>query len=471
MGNMSWLTSSISTIISLVFLLYCPPSIQSFISPLLIPTTTTTTTSLTTAKYCRPTSSRLHNNNNNNENANAISKGIRLNKCFKKTHSRREADRLIGEGRVSINNVQVTTKGGSFVQPYVDEIKLDNEIVVGWEEMNYITKTTANSNNSNEDNTPPRGGNAANNRVTTTIDSPSRSSQSEVEEQDQERQHKFEYIKYWKPCGIICTTDVNIQHNIITELRTVDGYNKLTRIYPVGRLDKETSGLILLTNDGRVPNSSLRQQYKRPKVYEVQLNAPLTTQAEIRNVVQTLSNGVVITTETVRDGGIRKRLTAATNPCHVEPIYNNKNERHDDNVEVWWLRIILQEGRNRQVRKMIHAIGYSVIELERVSFAGITLDGLNEPGDWKHLTTKEMSIIHNMIQIAAKLELEPLSESSTISHKESKPTLSSYNDDDDYDASDRFVKYADDYNADDWNYNDDNRKTKNNNNDSIVAGW
>ncbi|OEU23474.1 pseudouridine synthase, partial [Fragilariopsis cylindrus CCMP1102] len=234
--------------------------------------------------------------------------------------SRREADKLIAEGggRITINNIPVTSKGGHFVIPYIDIIRLDQNLV----------------------------------------------------QESSSDQYKFEYIKYWKPKGIICTTDLTIPYNIINELQTVDGYNPTSkkRIYPVGRLDKDTSGLILLTNDGRLPNSSLRQQYKKSKVYELKLNYCLTGKQELQNAIDRLSKGVTITTETVRNG-IRKSLTALTKPCYVEPIYTDDNSGE----EVWWLRVVLEEGRNRQVRKMINTIGYSVIELERVSFADITL--------------------------------------------------------------------------------------------------
>jgi 23S rRNA pseudouridine2604 synthase len=342
---------------------------------------------------CSSSSSSLNNNNNDNSNDPDHDPapspqprppiGIRLNKVFKNTHSRREADKLIAEGggRITINNIPVTSKGGHFVIPYVDIIKLDQQLVQGWEELNYIERKQSIDTLEEQD--------------TPVIESSS-------------DQHKFEYIKYWKPKGIICTTDLTIPYNIINELQTVDGYNPTSkkRIYPVGRLDKDTSGLILLTNDGRLPNSSLRQQYKKSKVYELKLNYCLTGTRELQNAIDRLSNGVTITTETVRNG-IRKSLTALTKPCYVEPIYTTDDSNSGE--EVWWLRVVLEEGRNRQVRKMINTIGYSVIELERVSFADITLDGLQGPGCWEYLTSSELVIIQEMIQMNASTP--PLNES------------------------------------------------------------
>jgi pseudouridine synthase len=200
----------------------------------------------------------------------------------------------------------------------------------------------------------------------------------------------FEYIKYWKPTGVICTTDPTIPGNIIEEIRVHDGYDPPHRVYPVGRLDKDTSGLILLTSDGRLPNAALRKEHKRPKVYEVRVDPPIGPPGSHRanRVLEKLSEGVVISTETVRNG-VRKTLTAPTEPCRVEQLNDQ------------WIRMTLREGRNRQVRKMTRAVGHKTVELERVSFAGIPLEpGLRGPGDWDYLTGDELEIVEDMINIA-----------------------------------------------------------------------
>ena len=171
--------------------------------------------------------------------------GIRLNKVFKATHSRREADKLIESGRVSINGIPITTKGGIKVIPYQDIITLDGQIVHGWEQMNAIQNTN------HQD-----------------IDDQVEDSSSSLNTES------FEYVKYFKPLGVTCTTDQRIQNNIIDAIQS-DGYNPRHRVYPVGRLDKETSGLILLTSDGRVVNSVLRGERKQPKVYKVMVNGKL----------------------------------------------------------------------------------------------------------------------------------------------------------------------------------------------------
>ena len=172
--------------------------------------------------------------------------GIRLNKVFKATHSRREADKLIESGRVTINGIPITTNGGMKVIPYQDTITLDGQVVHGWEQMNAI------SNKDQQDLVDDQG-----------VD---RSSSLNTE--------SFEYVKYFKPLGVTCTTDQRIQNNIIDAIQS-DGYNPRHRVYPVGRLDKETSGLILLTSDGRIVNSVLRGEKKQPKVYKVMVNGRL----------------------------------------------------------------------------------------------------------------------------------------------------------------------------------------------------
>ncbi|VEU44249.1 unnamed protein product [Pseudo-nitzschia multistriata] len=297
-------------------------------------------------------------------------KKIRLNKVFKRTHSRREADRLIEEGRVSVNGKKVGTKGGFFVVPYVDEISLDGDLVEGWEEMNGVqaakTKTTTTTNPASA-----KTGGARNAETAPSGGKPG-------------GRGTFEYIKYWKPRGVICTTDPKIPHNIVDEL-AIDGYHPPHRVYPVGRLDKDTSGIILVTSDGRLPNAALRKEHKRPKVYEVGLDRPLERHGP---VLDRLREGVTISTETVRNG-VRKTLTAPTEPCSVEQLSDT------------WIRITLREGRNRQVRKMTRAVGYRTVELERVSFAGIPLEpGLRGPGDWDYLEGEELEIVLDMIEVA-----------------------------------------------------------------------
>jgi len=315
--------------------------------------------------------------NNDPDGGNGEERKIRLNKVFKRTHSRREADRLIEEGRVSVNGERVNTKGGFFVVPYVDEVSLDGKVVEGWEEMNFVVDNaySIKKPKSVKNDTSTRSSN---------INQAKKSNRKATTAAAAKRQSTFEYIKYWKPRGVICTTDPKIPHNIVEELE-IDGYHPPHRVYPVGRLDKDTSGIILVTSDGRLPNAALRKEHKRPKVYEVGLDRPISDPTRVLGELRT---GVIISTETVRNG-VRKTLTAPTEPCQVEQLTDR------------WLRITLKEGRNRQVRKMTQAVGYKTVELERVAFAGILLEpGLRGPGDWDYLRGRELEIVTEMIEAA-----------------------------------------------------------------------
>lgn len=200
--------------------------------------------SLTRIRGRIPLSLHSTSNTSNNE------EGIRLNKVFKATHSRREAVDLIASGRVSVNGEQVLNKGGFKVIPFHDVIQLDGRVIKGWEKMNVLDPHP-----DGKEGSASRGGEA---------EADSRSLQVE----------QFEYVKYFKPLGVTCTTDLRIHDNIIDSIET-HGYRPRHRVYPVGRLDKETSGLILLTSDGRLVNSVLRGEKKQPKVYKVMVDGRL----------------------------------------------------------------------------------------------------------------------------------------------------------------------------------------------------
>ena len=195
------------------------------------------------------------------------SSGIRLNKVFKATHSRREADALIASGRVCVNGLMVDAANvGRKVLPFQDVVSLDGTIIYGWEAMNAITGE--NGMTSKMDQCSHSDGNTHSNiNNYNAINNHQPLNSSELS--------SFEYIKYYKPLGVTCTTDSRIKDNIIDDL-IYHGYTPRHRVYPVGRLDKETSGLILLTSDGRVVNSVLRGENKHPKVYNVMVNDSLT---------------------------------------------------------------------------------------------------------------------------------------------------------------------------------------------------
>lgn len=285
---------------------------------------------------------------------------IRLNKVFKATHSRRQADDLIASGRVTVNDVPELTAGRRVV-PFRDIVRLDGYVVNGWEALNHVSA-------------PPKGGREKKKKIRS-------SSASAI---------PYEYIKYWKPRGVTCTTDRSIRSNIIDAIQD-DGYRPRNRVYPVGRLDRDTSGLILLTSDGRLPNSALRGQYKQPKTYEVFVDRPVSD-----DKVRALRDGVVITTQAQRDRRRPPPLTARTKPCVVERIGGGRRR----------LRMTLVEGRNRQIRKMIEAVGGNVVELHRTEFMRIRLAPLRGPGDWAPLSRDELGMVQDVIDRAEREERE-----------------------------------------------------------------
>ena len=167
------------------------------------------------------------------------------------------------------------------------------------------------------------------------------------------------YIILNKPKGITCTTERHIEGNII------DFVNHTERIFPVGRLDKDSEGLIILTNDGDIVNKILREGNDKKKEYIVTVNKSITS-----NFIRSMSEGVEIYNP------VRNEYTV-TQKCDVSKI----NDRT--------FKIILSQGLNRQIRRMCTALEYKVINLKRVKIMDLTLEGLNT-GEWRNLTSQEI---------------------------------------------------------------------------------
>lgn len=157
------------------------------------------------------------------------------------------------------------------------------------------------------------------------------------------------------------------------------GGGEADRLFPVGRLDADSTGLILLTSDGSIVNRLLRSSEAKRKEYLVVVDS-VPTEGQIRR----LASGVVITTVAQRDGKRAAPLKAPTKPCIVERTGGARGHE---------LRFVLQEGRNRQIRRMCSALGLEVVTLHRVGFAGITLHGCQSPGEWKHLDPTELRLL------------------------------------------------------------------------------
>ncbi|RYG04623.1 MAG: 23S rRNA pseudouridine(2604) synthase RluF [Chitinophagaceae bacterium] len=173
------------------------------------------------------------------------------------------------------------------------------------------------------------------------------------------------YILLNKPKGITCTTDLKDKTNI------VDFVNYKSRIFPIGRLDKRSQGLIFLTNDGDIVNKILRAGNKHEKEYVVTTDKPISLE-----FVQKMRAGVKIP-------------GAVTKPCFVKQEGPNR------------FRIILIQGLNRQIRKMCEALGYNVESLTRVRIMSITLAGL-QPGKWRYFTPAELTTINSMVAGSSK---------------------------------------------------------------------
>jgi 23S rRNA pseudouridine2604 synthase len=161
------------------------------------------------------------------------------------------------------------------------------------------------------------------------------------------------YLALNKPVGIECTTDRGVPGNI------VDFVAHRERVYPIGRLDKDSEGLILLTNDGDIVNTILRAENEHEKEYVVAVDRPLTPA-----FLEGMARGVPI-------------LDTVTNPCRIEAVGKNT------------FRIVLTQGLNRQIRRMCEHFGYTVRNLRRVRIMNVHLGPL-PLGQWRNLTPTEL---------------------------------------------------------------------------------
>lgn len=241
---------------------------------------------------------------------------VRINKYFSEMGycSRREADKLVEQKRVTINGA--VAEMGSKVS-YNDEIRINGKLVT------------------------PKGGDIVGNKK------------------------KHVYIVLNKPRGIVCTTDSKREKNNI-----IDFIKYPERIFPIGRLDKDSQGLIMLTSDGDIVNKILRAGNNHEKEYMVKVKYPIT-----KTFIHKMGNGVPI-------------LGTVTKKCFVEQI------------DRFTFRIVLTQGLNRQIRRMCEYLGNEVVELERYRIMNIDLDV--PLGRWRHLTEKELNGIFKMVRHSSK---------------------------------------------------------------------
>ena len=223
--------------------------------------------------------------------------------------SRREADKLIEQGRVTINdNVPLL---GTKIEAN-DIVKVDGKVVT-----------------------------------------------------DQKDKHV--YIAFNKPVGIVCTTDTRVEKDNI-----IDYINFPKRIFPIGRLDKSSEGLIFLTSDGDIVNKILRARNQHEKEYLVRVNKPIDN-----HFIQKMANGVPI-------------LDTITRKCKVQQL--NKFE----------FNIILTQGLNRQIRRMCEYLDYRVVTLKRIRIMNIHLD--IPLGEWRFFTDDELNQLNKLIASSSKIQ-------------------------------------------------------------------
>lgn len=173
------------------------------------------------------------------------------------------------------------------------------------------------------------------------------------------------YIAYNKPIGITCTTERHIKGNII------DAIKHKSRIFPIGRLDKPSEGLIFLTSDGDIVNKILRAENAHQKEYVVTVNKPIS-----ERFITRMSKGVPI-------------LNTITKPCTIKM------------QSKFVFRIILTQGLNRQIRRMCEFLDYEVIKLKRTRIMNVNIAGLR-PGQWRELTSEEMAEINQAVMHSTK---------------------------------------------------------------------
>ena len=175
------------------------------------------------------------------------------------------------------------------------------------------------------------------------------------------------YLAFNKPVGITSTSEPGVRGNI------VDYVNHAARVFPIGRLDKDSSGLIFLTSDGDIVNKILRAGNKHEKEYLVTVNRILTDR-----MLEEMAQGIPM-------------LGTVTKPCLIQK------------ETPYIFRITLVQGLNRQIRRMVEHFGYEVVKLERVRIMNVTLKGL-PVGDWRELTPQELAGIMKMVEKSSGTE-------------------------------------------------------------------
>jgi 23S rRNA pseudouridine2604 synthase len=175
-----------------------------------------------------------------------------------------------------------------------------------------------------------------------------------VDEKVIQQKKKFTYIKFYKPRGIESTLNKNIQDNLTTV------FDYPTKLFPIGRLDKESEGLMIFTDDGKWYKEITNPTNEKEKEYLVTVDKPMTEE-----FIEAMQNGIVI-------------MGKKTKPAIAEPLLPTLN------LELLTFKLTLTEGMNRQIRRMCYKLGYEVTSLKRLRIATIELGNL-KPGEWEEI--------------------------------------------------------------------------------------
>lgn len=189
----------------------------------------------------------------------------------------------------------------------------------------------------------------------------------------------FRYLLFHKPYGVLTQfTDKLAQHP------TLKDYIPVPAVYPVGRLDRDSEGLLLLTNHGQVQHLLSDPRFRHPRTYWVEVERVPDPVALMK-----LRQGIAIQNYQTRPTQVQLFAEAPSLPPRNPPVRFRKH------VPTVWLEMILTEGRNRQVRRMTAAVGFPTLRLVRVAIAHLRLEGL-DPGQWRDLTSAELKQLHQL---------------------------------------------------------------------------
>jgi 23S rRNA pseudouridine2457 synthase len=188
----------------------------------------------------------------------------------------------------------------------------------------------------------------------------------------------FRYVVLFKPYGVLC------QFSAAAGTATLKALVPVAGVYPVGRLDRDSEGLLLLTDDGRLAHRLTDPRFEHPKAYLVQVERVPATRA-----LEALGRGVVLKDGRTRPAGVELLEEPPAFPERSAPIRFRKN------VPTAWLRLTIREGRNRQIRRMTAAVGHPTLRLVRVAVGPIALGSL-DPGQWRELTAAECAALQQI---------------------------------------------------------------------------